>query len=189
MAIEHPGGVPNPVTGHSLLAHLETEELAKLSRFARTEHYPKGAVIFRKGEPGTSMMTVAEGRIKISASSRDGKEAVLAVLAKGDVLGEMAILDGGPRSADATALEPTELVVIDQRDFIPFLERNPKIAVRLLRLLSERLRRTSEQVEDRSFLSLSARLAKTLLDLADEDGLPVPEGIKVPFRMSQRIDR
>ncbi len=174
------------VTGHSLLDRLEPHELDKLMRFARLERHGPGEVIFRKGDPGLSMMTVLSGRIKVSSSSPEGKELVLAVLAQGEILGEMAILEGKPRSADATALEATELLLLDRRDFIPFLERNPKICIRMLALLSDRLRRTSELLEDRAFLSLPARLAKTLLDLARSQGRELEDGVRIDFTMSQR---
>lgn len=174
------------VSGHVLLDELETHELGDLMTQARTERYGANEVIFRKGDPGRSMMTVMKGRIKISSTSLEGKEVVLTVLGRGEILGEMAILEGRPRSADATALEPSELMVLDRRDFIPFLERNPKICVRLLRILSGRLRRTSELVEDRTFLSLPSRLAKTLLDFALSDGYEVPEGVRIDFKLSQK---
>ncbi len=174
------------VSGHYLLNHLEPDELDKLMTFARMERYGANEVIFRKGDPGHSMMTVMKGRIKISAWSAEGKEAVLTVLGTGEFLGEMAILEKKERSADATALEPSELLVLHSRDFIPFLERNPKICIRMLCALSDRLRRTSELVEDRTFLSLPSRLAKTLLDLARAHGRDVPDGVRVEFKMSQK---
>ena len=111
---------------------------------------------------------------------------VLTVLGTGEILGEMAILERKDRSAEATALEPSELLVLQRRDFIPFLERNPKVCIRMLCVLSDRLRRTSELVEDRTFLSLSSRLAKALLDLARVSGREVPEGVRVEFKMSQK---
>ena len=171
---------------HLLLEHLEPHELERLMAFARSQHHPAGEVIFRKGDPGISMMSIVDGRVKISVTSPDGKEAVLAVLGPGEVLGEMAILEDKDRSADATALDACELLVLQKRDFIPFLERNPAISIRLLRILCERLRRTSALVEDRTFLSLPARLAKTLLDLADSAGHETTEGTRVDFNMSQK---
>ncbi len=174
------------VSGHLLLDQLEPHELNTLLTFARTERYGANEVIFRKGDPGQSMMIVVKGRIKISSSAPDGKEAVLTVLGEGEVLGEMAILEEKARSADATALEASELLVLHKRDFIPFLERNPKTCVKLLRILCNRLRRTSELIEDRTFLSLPSRLAKTLLDLARAEGRNVPEGVRFDFKMSQK---
>lgn len=174
------------VSSHMLLGHLAPGELERLLSFARTERFAAGDIVFRKGDPGHSMMAVVEGRIKISVSSPDGREAVLAVLGRGEVLGEMAILEGRERSADATAIDASELLVLHSRDVIPFLERNPEICIRLLRILSERLRRTSELVEERTFLDLAARLAKALLDLAGTDGGDAPDGIHVDLGMSQK---
>ncbi len=171
---------------HMLLDHLEPHELEKLMAFARTQRHRASEVIFRKGDPGISMMSIVDGRVKISVASTDGKEAVLAVLGPGEVLGEMAILEDKDRSADAIALDACELLVLQKRDFIPFLERNPTICIRLLRILCDRLRRTSELVEDRTFLSLPARLAKTLLDLADAGGRETADGTRVDFNMSQK---
>ena len=171
---------------HLLLEHLEPHELERLMQFARNQRYRTGEVIFRKGDPGISMMSIIEGRVKISVASADGKEAVLAVLGPGQVLGEMAIIEDKDRSADATALDACELLILQKRDFIPFLERNPAISIRLLRMLCERLRRTSALVEDRTFLSLPARLAKTLLDLADTSGHETEHGTRIDFNMSQK---
>ncbi len=179
-------GARELLSGHRLFDQLEPPDLDRLMAFARTERYGVNEVIFHKGDPGHSMMAIVAGRIKISSSSPKGKEAVLAVLGEGEILGEMALLDGKPRSADATALEPTELLVLHRREFLPFLERNPNICIRLLVILSDRLRRTSELVEDRAFMSLPSRLAKTLLDLAHSDGREGPEGVRIDFRMSQR---
>ncbi len=153
--------------------------------FSRTERFPAGQVIFRRGEPGHRMLTVISRRVKISVSSSEGKEAVLAILGRDEVLGEMALIDGKERSADATALEPSEALSIHRRDFIPFLERSPAICLHLLGVMSDRLRRTSEMVEDRSFLDLPGRLAKTLLDLGRTDGVDTKDGLRIDMPMSQ----
>lgn len=173
-------------SSHSLLDALEPDERAKLAAFARKELYKADEVIFRRGDPGNSMMTVVRGRIKISSSSSEGKEVVLAILGQGEVLGEMAVLEGKPRSADATTLEASELMVIHKRDFVPFLERNPRICISLLGILSARLRSTSALVEDQRFLSFPSRLAKMLLDLALADGHEEPDGMRIDFKMSQK---
>ncbi|NQU70566.1 MAG: Crp/Fnr family transcriptional regulator [Rhodospirillales bacterium] len=179
-------GLVKIVSGHVLLGQLEPDELARVLAFSRTERFSSGQVIFRRGEPGQSMMTVISGRIKISVSSSEGKEAVLAILGRGEVLGEMSLLDGKERSADATAMEAGEALSIHRRDFIPFLERNPAICIRMLGIMSNRLRRTSGMVEDRSFLDLPGRLAKTLIDLGGTDGTETEDGLRVETRMSQR---
>jgi CRP-like cAMP-binding protein len=108
---------------------------------------------------------------------------VLNLIHTGELFGEIALLDGRPRTADATAMEDSELMVIDRRDFLPFVREQPEIAVNLIEILCARLRRTSEQVEDLMFMSLPARLAKTLLRLANLDG---SENKPVQFAMTQR---
>lgn len=151
--------------GHPVLGFLAASELDHVLGFVVAQRYAVGQVMFRKGDTGQSLMLIASGKVKVSVSGPDGKEAVLAVLGVGEILGEMAILDNKPRSADATALEPCELLVLHQRDFIPFLERNPAVAIRLLAMVCERLRRTSELLEDRTLHHLPGRLARALLEL------------------------
>jgi CRP/FNR family cyclic AMP-dependent transcriptional regulator len=125
----------------------------------------RGATIFAKGDPGTALMAVLWGSVKISASSSSGHEAVLNIINPGQVFGEIALLDGQPRTADAVAMADCELMVIDRRDFIPFLRREPDVAIKLIETLCARIRRTSAHVEDVMYLSLRERLAKTLLEL------------------------
>ena len=175
-----------PVSGNLLLDSLEVGERGRLLSLARSERHAEGAVIFRKGDPGNSLMMIVSGRIKISNSSPSGPEVVLTLLGNGEVLGEMAIFEDATRSADATAIENCELLVLQRRDVLPFLESNPRICVRLLAVLSARLRRTSAALQDRTFLSIASRLAKTLLDLAAQRGDVEDEGVRVTLGFSQR---
>ncbi len=145
---------------HRPLEQLTQRELDLLNALAFTESHSAGKVIFRKGDLGDSMMSIVEGRVKISVSSPDGKELVIAVLGPGEVLGEMAVLGGNVRSADATVLDSCKLLVLDKSDLITILEINPMICIRLLHIMSERLRRTNALVEDHAFRSLPARLDK-----------------------------
>src|SRR5262249_26345289 len=138
--------------------------------YARVERFRKGATIFHKGDPGSGLMAVLAGEVKISVPSAEGKEAVLNVIPAGSVFGEIALLDGRPRTADAVATEDCDVLVLDRREFVPLLRANPDLALRLMELLCGRLRRTSEQVEDVMFLDLEGRLAKALLRLAGEQG-------------------
>jgi CRP-like cAMP-binding protein len=114
---------------------------------------------------------VLAGTVKVSVASADGKDIVLNLFHEGEVFGEIALLDGRPRTADATAMSECELVVIERRDFVPFLSDHPDVMLKFIEILCSRLRRTSEQVQDITFLNLPTRLAKTLLQLtAVEDG-------------------
>lgn len=172
---------------HPVLGLLEVRDLDHLLGFAIETHYPAGAAIFRKGDSGQSLMIIIEGQVKISVMASDGREAVLAVLEAGDILGEMAIIENKPRSADATTLSSCRVLVLHQRDFIPFLERNPKVAIRLLALLSERLRRTSALLEARMLRHLPERLAKALLDLCEAAGSGCQPGDCLELPLRQKV--
>ena len=151
---------------HALFGILSAEEIDALVLRARFEQYPAGHLIFARGTAGRSMMAVLSGGVRISTTSPNGREVVLAIINPGEVFGEMALLDGGERTADAIALSDCGLLVIDQRDFIPFLESRTDLCIRFLRLLSQRLRRTDELVEMALFERLETRLAKALVQLA-----------------------
>ncbi len=151
---------------HELFRELSEEELDQLITVARIEEVRAKAPIFHKGAPGESMMAVVTGEVKISAPAADGREIVLAMMGPGEVFGEIALLDGCDRTADATAVTNCTLLVVHRRDFLPFLNAHPHVAIRLLRVVCQRLRRTTEQVEDLLFLNLPSRLAKKLLYLS-----------------------
>jgi CRP-like cAMP-binding protein len=139
-------------------------------RHAHTQRYPRGTTIFAKGDVGSSMMGVLSGTIKIASVTAEGKEVVLNLIGVGQIFGEIALLDGKTRTADATALSDCEVLVVERRDFLPLLRSNPDLALRIVLMLCSRLRRTNEQVESIMFMPLEARLARTLLRLAAEQG-------------------
>lgn len=170
---------------HFLLRQLEPAALDRMLQMVAERSFKHNQVVFQKGDPGTSMMAVARGRVKISAYSEDGKEIILNIVEPGQIFGEIALLDGKERTADATAMGPTTLLVLDRREFVPFLESNPKIALRLIEVLCERLRRTSELVESVAFLEFGARLARLLLRLAESHGEEVAEGVRINLKLSQ----
>ena len=117
-----------------------------LKAFTHSQHYRAGETIFRKGDPGLSMMTIVDGRIKISVASPDGKEAAIAVLGPGEMVGELGVLEDKNRSANATALDPCEVLILQKSDLDTILERNPAICIRLMRIMSGRRKRTSARV-------------------------------------------
>ena len=155
---------------HPLFGQLGADALNRLASYAHTKSFSAGATIFEKGDPGTSLFAVCSGTVKISNQSTGGKDAVFNLISAGGIFGEIALLDGQPRTADALALINCELMVIDRRDFVPLVSQNPEIALKLIEILCQRIRRTSEQVEDVTFLDLPGRLAKTLLWLSGESG-------------------
>ncbi|VUX46946.1 Transcriptional regulator, Crp/Fnr family [Candidatus Defluviicoccus seviourii] len=172
---------------HFLLKHLTAAELDQLARMAITRLCRPNEAVFLKGDPGNSMMAVVHGRVRICSYSSEGREVILNVINPGEVFGEIALIDGGSRTADAFAMDATELVVLSRRDFLPFLERNPQVCIKLLEVLCERLRATSAQVEDFFFLDLRSRLAKRLLAAADHAANNGAGGDPGTVRLSQHM--
>jgi CRP/FNR family transcriptional regulator, cyclic AMP receptor protein len=155
---------------HEFFRGVSDEVMRKLAVHARLIGYPIGATIFAKGDPGLGLLAVVSGLVRISVPAKGGREVVLRLVGANEVFGEIALLDGGPRTAVATAATQCRLLSLDHRDFVPVLKDEPALAIRLLGLISHRLRQTSEQVEDISFADPQKRLAKALLRLAEVQG-------------------
>jgi CRP-like cAMP-binding protein len=169
-----------------LFQAMQPEELTEILNFAIEKRVRRGQTIVQKGDVGSSMMAVLSGRVRISAVNADGKEITLNVINPGEVFGEIALLDGQPRSADATAAEDTALLVVERRHFIPFLARNQSLTSRLLAVLCERLRSTSLALEQIALFDLEARLARLILKLAADYGKPTANGTRIEMKLSQR---
>jgi CRP/FNR family transcriptional regulator, cyclic AMP receptor protein len=174
------------LANHPLFGQLAPDELERLVAYMRLVRQPPRTVLFRKGDPGTHMVVVVRGRVKVCTHSEDGKELVLNLINPGEVVGEIALLDGADRTADAVTLVDSDLLILERRDFIPFLKRHPDACMRLLAVLCERVRKTSELLEEALFLEGSSRLAKRLVHLAEVFGKPVPGGIKIDIALSQQ---
>jgi len=158
---------------HPLFREFETEERHRLAQYVTTKYVARGKTIFSKGERGGSLFAVCRGTVEVVVPSAEGKTAVVNLIGEGEIFGEIALLDGGPRSADAVAFSDCELMTIERRDFLALLRAKPEVTIKLIKVLCERLRRTTEQVEDLMFLDLKSRLVKTLLRLSRTAG---PEG-------------
>ena len=162
-----------------LFRDLPPPVIEHVGSYMKTRRVARGTTIFAKGDPGTGLMGVLAGTVKVSVASADSKDIVLNLFHEGQVFGEIALLDGRPRTADAIAMSDCEFVVIERRDFVPFLSSHPDVMLKFIEILCSRLRRTSEQVHDITFLNLPTRLAKTLLQLLRPKMAPRP-GAKRP---------
>lgn len=168
-----------------LLSGLDEQQMAELLSLGRTSRFQEGQTVFSKGDPGNCLYAILKGQIAINTSSIDGKTMLLNILDAEDVLGEIALIDGKERTAGATALRPSELFRIDRCDFIPFLERHPKLCVQMMGVLCERLRWVSENIEDAVFHDVPRRLARRILLLADTYGQRTAGGLRVNQAVSQ----
>jgi CRP/FNR family cyclic AMP-dependent transcriptional regulator len=153
---------------HPMFRDLGSEALDQLCRYAKHTSLRRGATICSKGDPGNFLFIVISGTVKISVSSPDGRNAILNLINAGDLFGEVAVLDGQARTADAIANTNCEIFVLDRRDFLPFVRSQPELAMRLIELLCTRLRWTSDQVEQVILQDLPGRLASALLGLTDK---------------------
>lgn len=171
---------------HFLFGRLSASEIDALISYSRVERYLAGREIFAKGSPGQSLMAVLRGSVKISSLSESGREIVFAIFNSGEIFGEIAILDGDERSADAIALTDCELLVLNRRDILPVLENRADLCMTLLKVLCRKLRLTTEQVEDVIFRHLESRVAKALVQLAESAGLHAVGSPSVELHVSQR---
>jgi CRP/FNR family transcriptional regulator, cyclic AMP receptor protein len=157
-------------------AGLEPEALERLAAGMRSRRFRRGEVIFHIGDPGDALFVVVDGEVKISLPSETGEEAILATLGAGDVFGELALLDGAPRSASATALSATETVVLPRDRFRELIATEAGVRDALLASIAGELRRLTTHVEELHFLDITGRLAARLVRLSQEGGTPLPDG-------------
>jgi CRP-like cAMP-binding protein len=167
------------IARNSLFRALPEQTIAQVTALANRRSYKPDSVVFMRGDPGDALYGVVTGRVRISASGAGGKEVFLNIMEPGDAFGEIALLDGQPRTAAATTVAPTELLIIRREDFLSLVKREPQLAVHLIELLCKRVRWTSEQSEDSSLLNVPARLAKRLLSLASSHGRKTPTGMQL----------
>jgi CRP/FNR family transcriptional regulator, cyclic AMP receptor protein len=155
-----------------LFSDLSEADLTAFAEVTREREYPKNSVILFEDDPGDSLYIVSAGQVKVVLIGEDGREVILSVLADGDFFGEMALIDDEPRSAHVIAMKDSLLLVLRRDDFQSQVARHPQIALKLLKVLVQRLRRADEKIGGLVLLDVNGRVARLLLDLADEGGGP-----------------
>jgi CRP/FNR family cyclic AMP-dependent transcriptional regulator len=174
------------LAGVPLFASLNEAQLAELAGKLRARSYRAGEVIFHQEDPGVSLHIIKSGRVKITTTSPEGEEIVMAILDERDSFGEIALLDGKPRSANAVAMEATRTLTLDRGDFLDIMTRNPEMVSAVLAAVAAGWRRTSHLLEDAIFLDLPGRLAKRLLQLAEKHGIRTEMGIEIDLSLTQQ---
>jgi CRP/FNR family transcriptional regulator, cyclic AMP receptor protein len=159
-----------------LFAGLDGPGLQELAGQMRQRRFRRGEVLFHQGDPGDALFVVTSGAVKISLPNEEGDEAILATIRGGEFFGELALLDGAPRSATATALEPTEALVLPRARFRELIAEVPALRDALLAALAGELRRLTTHVQELHFLDITGRLAARLARLAADQGHPRPDG-------------
>jgi CRP-like cAMP-binding protein len=161
-----------------LFQQLNEAELERVARAAREKSYPKHSVILFEDDPGDALYVVLRGQVKVVLVGEEGREVILSILKDGDFFGEMALIDDQPRSAHVIATEESQLIVLRRDDFSRCLEESPRIALGLLQALSRRLRRADDKIGGLVLLDVNGRVARLLLEMADEhDGQHIPRKV------------
>ncbi len=170
----------------SLFAALPPDEQRLLVRLVNFRSCKRGEVVVREGDTSGGLFAVLSGFLKAASMDPDGREVVLSIMGKGEVFGELSVLDGKPRSATVRALEDSELATIARAPLLELLEASPKLAVRLLGVLAERVRNLTHRCELLSSLDVSSRFAKILLSLATTHGETTGNSVRIRVRLSQQ---
>ncbi|MDR7410014.1 MAG: Crp/Fnr family transcriptional regulator [Armatimonadota bacterium] len=163
-------GVDAVLSGIPLFAGCPAEALVALASGAQRRRYRRGEALFREGDPATGVFVLERGWVRVRCTSVDGRERTLALLGPGELLGEVAALEGGVRSADAVVQEDCVLVFLPREGWVDWLRRRPEVALRLVQLLGQRLRAADLQIRDSAFLGVGGRLARVLLQLGAQRG-------------------
>ncbi len=163
----------------TIFSDLKDSELDRFFDIMEEKSFSRGDIILSQQEEGDSLFIIMKGRVRIFLMAEDGREVILSILKPGDFFGEMALIDGKPRSASALALEPTDLLVLKRGDFVNEVKRVPEIALKIMTEMSGRLREADERIGSLSLLDVYGRVARVLLQLAKSEGKPCPEGILI----------
>jgi CRP/FNR family transcriptional regulator, cyclic AMP receptor protein len=187
-------GAPGPEPGaaarrllkrNALFSGLPDAVLDRIAAHAQWRSCRRNETLFSQGDQGDALFGVVSGRVRISTVGPDGREVFLNIMEPGDTFGEIAVIDGLPRTAGAVALDPATLIFIRREEFLAVVEREPVLAMHLLRLFCKRVRWTSDLVEESSFLFGPARLAKRLLVLTALHGEAGPEGMELAISQAE----
>lgn len=160
-----------------------------LAALGRVKQYMSGDAIFHAGDAGQSMMAIAQGEVRISTLSPTAKRVVLTDLSVGDVFGEIALLDGGERSADAHASTNCTMITLDRSAIFSVLNAQPELALKLVAFLCARIRRSDERMMDFAFLQLPVRISKTLLRVSAGSGeIDAKPAVRLSLSQSEIAD-
>ena len=170
----------------SLFSDLSDMDLRELESVVRERSFRKNEVIFHAQEPGNALFVIKRGRVKISMDDRGGREIILRILEAGDFFGEMSLLDGEPRSATVTSLEPCQALILFREQFLRFIPRHPEVVMKMLTALSRRLRKADEKISRLVFADAYEKVASVLMDIIEERKIPLNVGTEIPNSLTRK---
>ena len=166
---------------------LTDDEIEVLARVAGSQKFSKNALVILAEDEGDAFFLIKKGRMKVSVTGNDGREIILSQLGPGEYFGELSLLDGKPRSADVTTLDPSELLVLRRQDFLTVIQKHSAIPVHLMITLASRLRKSDRQIVGLALLGISERICSVLLSIAEEEGVETDEGIVIKKRPTHQV--
>lgn len=169
-----------------LFSNLDEAEIDQLSQICSERNFEKGQTIFYEEDMGTSFYIIISGQVKIVMLSSDGREHILGLLKEKDFFGEMALLDGEPRSATAIALVDVKTITITREDFHRILKNNPAMSIKIMAVLCKRLRQADRHVESLAFLSAPGRVARILIQLSEDHGTKEGDKVIISHQMTRQ---
>ena len=169
-----------------LFKSLSHEELTELAGLTITRTFSRGSVVIVAEDEGEAFFIIRKGRVKVNLLHEDGREVILSMLGKGDVFGELALLDGRPRSANVVTLEETELIMLRRPEFLQLVNKKPGIIMGLLDELASRLRKTDHQISGLALLDATSRISRTLVRMAAEHGVETVEGVLLEHKITHQ---
>lgn len=165
---------------------LSPEEAESVGQLTIVRKYRKNMIIFMEGEPGEALYFLLSGKVKISKLTEDGREQILHILQAGDIFAEVVLIDRGPYPATAEVIEEAQVGMLRNDDVENLIRTNPDIALKILKVMSKRLRQAQIQVRDLALRDTYGRLASMLLILAKDHGSPNDNGVKIDLSLSRQ---
>ena len=169
-----------------LFATLEPDARQLIARLIRVRRYAARQTVVWEGEPGGALFVTLTGYLKAVTAGAEGKEVLLSVMGPGEVIGELSVLDGQPRSASVIALETSQLATIEREPLLDVMRASPNLAICMVEVLAQRLRNLSKRCENISSMDISSRLADVLVTLAEKHGEKAGRDVRIPVRLSQQ---
>jgi len=169
-----------------LFAGFGPSEFESLEKCLVRRRYPGGQTIFHMGDEGSSLHLIERGRVKVTIPSVSGEELILAILNAGDLLGELSLFDGKPRSATVQALEETETLCLQREDLLALMRKRFDVVEKIMTVLACRIRDTDMLLAERNFLDITSRLAKKILDLGDTFGIREGGQVRIGVKITQK---
>ncbi len=167
-----------------LFGDLDDHQLSLLVSSGKVRRYPKKNVIFHEGDQGDALLIILAGKVNVVLADKNGEEYILSVLGPGNFFGEMAIIESAPRSASVITVEPCELFILEQQELSALLTRHPALAAKILQHLSQRLRKTNEQIRSLVMCDIHGRVGRCLMRLAESQGGRANGQLFIPNRPS-----